>query len=152
MIKKLKMDNMHAFIEELCDNTANTILSNHRTDQANLIKNITMETCIAHMVSDILVDCKGSMVTASKYGHYEAILWEGTCQEVYMDYNALFLLKGPRPCKVHNPYDAGLSYFDRRGIIPVVRRVCQYLAPLPVFMRYDHKTHQHQLVVSWNNT
>lgn len=146
------MENVQSFIEELCENTANTILTKHRLNHATLIPNDNMIHCINNMVSDILMNCKDCMVRESMQGRYEAVLWEGTCQDVYMYFNALFLIKGPRHNKVSNTRDAGLAYFDRRGIIPVIRQIREYLAPLPVLMRYNHKTRHHQLVVYWNYT
>ena len=146
------MENVQSFIEELCDNTANTILTNHRLNNTTLIPNTNMINCINNMVSDTIMTCKDCMVRASMQGKYEAVLWEGTCRDVYMDYNALFLIKGPRHNNVANPRDAGLAYFDRRGIIPMILQIREYLAPLPVLMTYNHNTRRHQLVVYWNYT
>lgn len=95
----------------------------------------------------IMSNSREKMLEASKYGHFYATLYGFNNTDLFEEFRIVFLLKGP----YRSQHACGISYFEQKGLIPLITRLQNTFNPIDIYMKYDRQTKTHHIMASWKS-
>ena len=146
------MIHLDAMMDELYRELQETALTKYNEIHKDKIEsNRAFDARLNHAILDmanmIMIGAIDRMRSESAQGQFSCVLYECTSRENFNDeFRSLYVLRGP------GRWNGLASFFERKGLVSVVKRLNELLNPIDVYLRYDRLTSNTLVCAAWKTT